>query len=120
VTGACDVSGGRRATRLDKKGYRVVAGVSKQADAKSLTDEGCERLTPITIDVTKDRSITAAKNKVQRAVGKDGLVGLVNNAGVGGGGPIEFMSLDDFRATLEVNLVGQLAVTQAFLPQLRK
>lgn len=120
VTGASTGIGRATALLLDKKGYRVFAGVRKQADAKSLTDDGSERLTPITIDVTKDRSITAAKNKVQRAVGKDGLVGLVNNAGVGGGGPIEFMPLDDFRATLEVNLVGQLAVTQAFLPQVRK
>ncbi len=120
VTGASTGIGRATALMLDRKGYRVFAGVRKQADAKSLQEEGSDRLTPITIDVTKDRSITAAKNKVQRAVGKDGLVGLVNNAGVGGGGPIEFMPLDDFRDTLEVNLVGQLAVTQAFLPQLRK
>jgi NAD(P)-dependent dehydrogenase (short-subunit alcohol dehydrogenase family) len=70
--------------------------------------------------VTQDRSISSAKQKVQRAVGKDGLVGLVNNAGVGGGGPIEFMDLKSFRDTLEVNLVGQIAVSQAFMPLLRQ
>jgi NAD(P)-dependent dehydrogenase (short-subunit alcohol dehydrogenase family) len=47
-------------------------------------------------------------------------VGLVNNAGVGGGGPIEFMPLDELRDTLEVNLIGQVAVTQAFIPLIRK
>jgi NAD(P)-dependent dehydrogenase (short-subunit alcohol dehydrogenase family) len=62
----------------------------------------------------------AAKDKVQRAVGKDGLVGLVNNAGVGDGGPVETMDLDILRNVLEVNLVGQVAVTQAFLPLIRK
>jgi NAD(P)-dependent dehydrogenase (short-subunit alcohol dehydrogenase family) len=120
VTGASTGIGRATALLLDKKGYRVFAGVRKQADAKSLDEEGSDRLTPITIDVTKDRSIKAARDKVRRAVGKDGLVGLVNNAGVGGGGPIEFMDLKSFRDTLEVNLVGQIAVSQAFMSQLRK
>ena len=120
VTGASTGIGRATALLLDKKGYRVFAGVRKQADAKSLAEDGSDRLTPITIDVTKDRSIKAARDKVQRAVGKDGLVGLVNNAGVGGGGPIEFMDLKSFRDTLEVNLVGQIAVSQAFMSQLRR
>jgi NAD(P)-dependent dehydrogenase (short-subunit alcohol dehydrogenase family) len=120
VTGASTGIGRATALLLDRSGYRVFAGVRKQADAKSLEEEGSEKLTPITIDVTKQRSITAAKNKVQRAVGKEGLVGLVNNAGVGDGGPVETMDLDVFRNVLEVNLVGQIAVTQAFLPLIRK
>jgi NAD(P)-dependent dehydrogenase (short-subunit alcohol dehydrogenase family) len=120
VTGASTGIGRATALYLDKKGYRVFAGVRKQADAKSLAEVGSDRLTPITIDVTKDRSIKAAKDKVQRAVGKDGLVGLVNNAGVGDGGPVETMALDILRNVLEVNLVGQVAVTQAFLPLIRK
>jgi NAD(P)-dependent dehydrogenase (short-subunit alcohol dehydrogenase family) len=120
VTGASTGIGRATALLLDKKGYRVFAGVRKQADAKSLAEEGSDRLTPITIDVTKDRSIKAAKDKVQRAAGKDGLVGLVNNAGIGRGGPIEVMPIEDFRVNLEVNVVGQVAVTQAFLPMVRK
>lgn len=121
VTGASAGIGRATALLLDAKGYRVFAGVRKQADAKSLSEEASDRLTPITIDVTKPRSIAAAKQRVGRAVGKEGLVGLVNNAGVGGGGgPMEFMDLDDLRDTLEVNLMGQVAVTQAFLAQLRK
>jgi NAD(P)-dependent dehydrogenase (short-subunit alcohol dehydrogenase family) len=120
ITGASTGIGRATALLLDKKGYRVFAGVRKQADATSLEEEGSERLTPIIIDVTKKRSITTARQKVQRAVGDDGLVGLVNNAGVGGGGPVEFMPLADFRKTLEVNLVGQIAVTQSFLPLIRK
>ena len=120
VTGASTGIGRATALFLDKKGYHVFAGVRKKADAESLAKEGSDRLTPITIDVTKDRSIKAAKDKVQRAVGKDGLVGLVNNAGVGDGGPVETMDLDILRNVLEVNLVGQVAVTQAFLPMIRK
>src|SRR5262249_13103295 len=52
--------------------------------------------------------------------GDQGLLGLVNNAGIGGGGPIEFLDLDEIRNVIDVNLVGQIAVTQAFLALLRR
>ena len=120
VTGASTGIGRATALYLDKEGYRVFAGVRKEADAESLIEVASDRLTPITIDVTEDGSIKAAKDEVERAVGDDGLVGLVNNAGVGGGGPIEFMDLDSFRDTLEINLVGQIAVTQAFMSLIRE
>ncbi|MGC1799683.1 MAG: SDR family NAD(P)-dependent oxidoreductase [Solirubrobacterales bacterium] len=120
VTGASTGIGRATALLLDMKGYTVFAGVRKEHDAKSLAAEGSDRLTPITIHVTEERSIADAKRTVEQAVGKEGLVGLVNNAGVGGGGPIEFMPLDSFRETLEVNLVGQIAVTQAFMQLIRQ
>ena len=120
VTGASTGIGRATALFLDRKGYRVFAGVRKEADAESLAEEGSDRLTPITIDVTEQPSIASAKDEVQRAIGKDGLVGLVNNAGVGDGGPVETMDLDVLRNVLEVNLVGQVAVTQAFLPLIRE
>ena len=120
VTGASTGIGRATALLLDKNGYRVFAGVRKQADAESLAEDGSDRLTPITIDVTESDSIKAAEEKVQQAVGEEGLVGLVNNAGVGDGGPVETMDLDILRNVLEVNLVGQVAVTQAFLPLIRE
>jgi short-subunit dehydrogenase len=120
ITGASTGIGRETALLLDKKGYTVFAGVRKQEDAKALSDQGSDRLTPITIDVVDQRSIADARSEVERAVGEEGLVGLVNNAGVGGGGPIEFMSLESLRETLEINLVGQVAVTQAFLPLIRQ
>jgi NAD(P)-dependent dehydrogenase (short-subunit alcohol dehydrogenase family) len=119
VTGASTGIGRATALLLDEKGYRVFAGVRKDEDAKSLKQEGSDRLKPIKIDVTKERSIQTAARNVKRALGDEGLVGLVNNAGVGGGGPVEFIPIDDFRNTIEVNLIGQLAVTQAFLPLIR-
>jgi len=120
VTGGSTGIGRATALFLDRKGYRVFAGVRKEDDAKALSEAGSDRLAPITIDVTEERSISAAEQEVQRAVGKDGLVGVINNAGVGGGGPIEVTPIDDFRDALEVNLIGQVAVTQAFLPLIRK
>lgn len=120
ITGASTGIGRATALYLDRQGYRVFAGVRKQADAKSLKEEGSDSLTPVTIDVSSQRSINSAKSKVQRAVGRDGLEALFNNAGIGRGGPIEFLDLDDLRQNLEINLVGQVAVTQAFLPLLRE
>jgi NAD(P)-dependent dehydrogenase (short-subunit alcohol dehydrogenase family) len=121
VTGASTGIGRATALYLDGKGYRVFAGVRKEADGEKLQEEASERLSPVIIDVTNQPSVNAAKRKISRAVGKDGLAGLVNNAGVGGGGgPIEFMDLQDLYETLDVNLFGQVAVTQAFLPLLRK
>src|SRR4051794_20978645 len=120
VTGASTGIGRATALDLDEKGYRVFAGVRKDEDAKALKQAGSDRLKPIKIDVTKERSIATAARNVKRALGDEGLVGLVNNAGVGGGGPVEFVPIDDFRHTIEVNLIGQVAVTQAFLSLIRK
>jgi NAD(P)-dependent dehydrogenase (short-subunit alcohol dehydrogenase family) len=72
------------------------------------------------LDVTDADQIASARQQVAEAVGEQGLTGLVNNAGVGGGGPIEFMPLDELRSTLEINLIGQVAVTQAFIPLIRR
>jgi NAD(P)-dependent dehydrogenase (short-subunit alcohol dehydrogenase family) len=120
VTGASTGIGRATALLLDGRGYRVFAGVRKEADAEELRKRGSDRLTPVTLDVTKADQIDAVREQVAEAVGKGGLAGVVNNAGVGGGGPIEFMPLDELRGTLEVNLIGQVAVTQAFIPLIRR
>jgi NAD(P)-dependent dehydrogenase (short-subunit alcohol dehydrogenase family) len=120
VTGASTGIGRATALYLDREGYSVFAGVRKQKDAESLEEVGSDRLTPITIDVTEERSIKAAEQTVHGAVGEEGLAGLVNNAGVGFGGPVEYIPLDDYRQSFEVNFFGQIAVTQAFLPHLRR
>jgi NAD(P)-dependent dehydrogenase (short-subunit alcohol dehydrogenase family) len=120
VTGASTGIGRATALLLDANGYRVFAGVRKEEDARELAKDGSDRLTPITIDVTDAGQIESARQEVAEAVGEQGVAGLVNNAGVGGGGPIEFMPLDELRRTLEINLIGQVAVTQAFIPLIRK
>jgi NAD(P)-dependent dehydrogenase (short-subunit alcohol dehydrogenase family) len=120
VTGASTGIGRATALYLDQADYRVFAGVRNQKDAKSLKEAGSDRLTPITIDVAKERSIKAAEQRVRKALGKEGLAALVNNAGVGFGGPVEYIPLDDYRQSFEVNYFGQIAVTQAFLPLLRR
>ena len=120
ITGASTGIGEACALRLDKLGWRVFAGVRKEADAERLKKEGSERLTPVLIDVTDEGSIMKAEETVRVAVGEAGLAGLVNNAGVGIHGPLEFLPIEDLRRQLEVNTIGQIAVTQAFLPLIRK
>ena len=119
VTGSSTGIGRSCALELDRRGFAVFAGVRKEADADALRAAGSERLRPLTIDVTEPDQIAAAVGVVAEG-SPAGLAGLVNNAGVGVGGPLELIPIDDFRRQIEVNLIGQVAVTQAFLPALRR
>jgi NAD(P)-dependent dehydrogenase (short-subunit alcohol dehydrogenase family) len=119
VTGASSGIGATCALRLDRLGYQVFAGVRKPEDGQSLATQASSRLVPLILDVTKPAEIEAATARVRELVGASGLAGLVNNAGVGVGGPIEFVPVDQFRMVFEVNVFGLLAVTQAMLPLLR-
>jgi NAD(P)-dependent dehydrogenase (short-subunit alcohol dehydrogenase family) len=120
VTGASTGIGRACALRLDRLGFQVFAGIRRDADAKALKKKAKGGLTTLLIDVTEEASISAAAEAVDNAVGEDGLSGLVNNAGVVVPGPLEFLPLADLRSQMEVNVIGQVAVTQAFLPLLRK
>jgi NAD(P)-dependent dehydrogenase (short-subunit alcohol dehydrogenase family) len=119
ITGASTGIGRACALHLDRLGWRVFAGVRKESAFASLRAEASPGLVPILLDVTDRQSIKNAAKLVAEAVGPAGLSGLVNNAGVPLGGPIEFLDLDEVRAQFEVNVFGVLAVTQAFLPLLR-
>jgi NAD(P)-dependent dehydrogenase (short-subunit alcohol dehydrogenase family) len=118
VTGASTGIGRASALRLDRLGWSVFAGVRRDEDAEDLRAAGSERLQPIRLDVTDEDGVGAVAEEVGEKAG-DGLDGLVNNAGIAVPGPLETLALDDFRRQLEVNLTGQLAVTQAMLPLIR-
>jgi NAD(P)-dependent dehydrogenase (short-subunit alcohol dehydrogenase family) len=119
ITGASTGIGRATALHLDGKGWRVFAGVRKDEDAASLRDAGSELLVPLMLDVTDAGQITAAAERIGSEVGEAGLDGLVNNAGVAMPSPLETLPIDDFRRQVEINLTGQVAVTQALLPQVR-
>jgi NAD(P)-dependent dehydrogenase (short-subunit alcohol dehydrogenase family) len=124
VTGASTGIGRATALRLAAAGWAVWAGVRSGADGDRLSRDGGERLTPIHLDVTDQRSIEQAVAQISGSVGTGGLVagglnGLINSAGSTGVGPIEYLPLDDWRRVFEVNVIGQIAVTRAFLPLLR-
>ena len=120
VTGASTGIGRATALQLDAVGLRVFAGVRRQQDGDDLRRER-PGIMPVLIDVTDAASLAAAVETVAQQLGPDeGLAGLVNNAGISGGSPAEFMAIDGVRRMLEVNVIGMVATTQAFLPLLRR
>jgi NAD(P)-dependent dehydrogenase (short-subunit alcohol dehydrogenase family) len=119
VTGCSSGIGRSTALRLARAGQHVYAGVRKPADAdrlaRSAAGEGGE-ITPVILDVTEPGHIAAVAAAIDEHTGPAGLDGLVNNAGYGLACPAELVPLDAFRRQLDVNVTGQLAVTQAVLP----
>jgi NAD(P)-dependent dehydrogenase (short-subunit alcohol dehydrogenase family) len=118
ISGSSTGIGRACALRLDRAGFRVFAGVRNRSDAESLDAEGSERLEPVILDVTDDGTIDVTRDRIEQETGGR-LAGLVNNAGVAMGGPVEALPLDALRRQLEVNVTGQVAVTQAMLPMIR-
>ena len=119
VTGASTGIGAACVAELHRRGYQVFAGIRKSEDGERLQREISESVEPVRIDVQDEASIRKAADFVAERVGEAGLQGLVNNAGIVISLPMEFFPLDEFRRQMEVNLTGQIAVTQAFLPLLR-
>jgi NAD(P)-dependent dehydrogenase (short-subunit alcohol dehydrogenase family) len=122
ITGASTGIGAACALHLDRLGFLVFAGVRKEQDGSLLQQQGAgaHRLVPILLDVTDGESIRKAQEFVAEKVEQAGLFGLINNAGIAVAGPLEAVPVHDFRRQLEVNVIGQVAVTQAFLPLLRQ
>ena len=97
ITG-CSTGIGRTTTRmLDRDGWRVFAGVRGEEDAESLRADCSSRVQPVLLDVTQPASIEQAAKDVAGALGDDGLAGLVNNAGIGITGPVEYLDLEAMR-----------------------
>lgn len=121
VTGASTGIGAAVAQRMVRAGWEVFAGVRKREDGERLVEvSGSARLVPVLIDVVDQASVDAAAAEVTGALAGKGLDGIVNNAGIAVGGPVEHLPLDEWRRQLEVNVLGQIAATQAFLPLLRR
>ena len=122
VTGTSSGIGRATALALATGGYRVFAGVRQHEHGQALVREARAlgvNLVPLIIDVTDAASISAAASDVTAAAGDDGIAALVNNAGIGMTWPLESIPLHELRRIFEVNVFGQVAVIQAFLPLLR-
>lgn len=117
ITGASTGIGASTAELLAREGFLAFAGVRDDGAAERLASRHA-RIRPIRIDVTDRSSIAAAARSVL-ASGSP-LRAVVNNAGIAVAGPLEFLPLDDIRRQFEVNVFGAIAVSQAFLPQLRE
>ena len=120
ITGASTGIGAACALHLDRLGFVVFAGVRKSEDGVVLQKAGSDRLVPLELDVT-DRTTIQKSHAVVFEASKDrGLFGLINNAGIAVVGPLEAVPISDLRQQLEVNVIGQVAVIQAFLPLVRQ
>jgi NAD(P)-dependent dehydrogenase (short-subunit alcohol dehydrogenase family) len=120
ITGASTGIGAACAIGCAERGMTVLAGVRDLVAGDALQATGGKAIIPVQLDVTDGESITNAADVVARHVGEAGLSGLVNNAGIAIGSPLELIPLQQLRRQLEVNVVGQIAVTQAVLPLLRR
>src|SRR5579884_3671956 len=116
VTGASTGIGRACAFRFAELGYRTFAGIRKPSDGEALKAESSGKIEPVHLDVTHSESIAGAVE----AVGDLPLAGLINNAGIATLGPLELLPIDAWRKQFEVNVIGLVAVTQAFLPLLRR
>lgn len=120
ITGASSGIGEAAIELLQGHGFRVFPTVRKEADAEKIRkvlnspDDVCF------LDVTKQDSIDQFYEDLKAKLNGDPLYALVNNAGLAVPGPMELVTPDDWRMQLEVNLVGQVALTQKMLPLLRE
>lgn len=117
VTGASTGIGLDACRELAARGFRVFGSVRRREDARSLEESGA---TAVVLDVTDAGSVRAAAERVRELRAGTPLVGLVNNAGIASPGPLELLDLEEFRRVFEVNVLGVVAATQAFLPQLKE
>jgi NAD(P)-dependent dehydrogenase (short-subunit alcohol dehydrogenase family) len=115
VTGASTGLGAATARELARKGFHVLAGVRRKADADALRTDGVE---PHILDITVDSDVAAIADRVARDPLHRPLRALINNAGIAINAPVETLPLAEWRRQFEVNLFGHIAMTQALLPAL--
>lgn len=118
VTGASTGIGHGCVRVLTTAGFHVFPAVRKPADADRLVAEFGAKVTPLLFDVTDPNAVAAAARQVDTALQGRTLFGLVNNAGMAVAGPLLYLRIEDFQRQLDINVTGQLVVTQAFAPLL--
>lgn len=114
ITGAARGIGRVATLRLAEAGWDVLAGVRDEAAGVELVAAAPGRITTVRLDITDEADVAGLRERLP-----DRLDAVVNNAGIVVGGPIEAVPLAELRRQFEVNVVGQVAVTQAVLPLLR-
>jgi NAD(P)-dependent dehydrogenase (short-subunit alcohol dehydrogenase family) len=127
VTGASSGIGRATALALADAGFHVFAGMHHEHHLDALDGHPRGRITPLRMDITDTAQLDAAARTVERELAGGSatgsatvLTGLVNNAGISVMGPMEAVRLDAVRHQFEVNFIGQIAATQAFLPLLHR
>ena len=118
ITGVSTGIGFGAAKEFVTHGYQVFGSVRREADAARLKAELGDNFTPLIFDITDIGAVRSAACQVETIIGDRILNGLINNAGMATSGTLMHQPLDEIRLQFEVNVVGQIGVTQAFLPLL--
>lgn len=120
ITGASSGIGESCAVFLSRLGFTVFAGVREKSAAEKLALQNPEKIIPVFIDITNQTMIDNVFELINQKAGQQGLYGLVNNAGIGFGAPIECIPPEQLKKVFEINVFGQIAMIQTFLPLIRK
>lgn len=120
ITGASSGIGRASVALMSQAGWRVFATVRKSADQQKLQEAYGENIPSVVMDVEDESSVKAAAAQITMHLDGRGLDGLVNCAGIGVVRPVEYASVADIRQIYEINVFGQISVSQSLLPLLRK
>lgn len=126
ITGATAGIGRHAALELVRLGHHVLATGRREnalddlaREARGIAASG-GKLDTLRLDVTDDHAVEASVARVMELTDGKGIDVLVNNAGYGQMGPLESVSSADLRKQFETNVFGLMAVTRAYVPQMRK
>jgi len=119
ITGVSTGIGRSTAELLCQKGYHVIGSVRKIEDASALQAQFADSFTPVVFDVANEKDVFSCADELMNRISTP-LVGVVNNAGIALGGPILHLDVSTFRKQFEINVMGVLSVTKAFMPWLQR
>ena len=118
ITGASTGIGYASVKYLLEQGYFVFGSVRSEEDAKRLEAEFGTFFQALCFDVTDEAAVHRAKEQLVAQLGGRGLAGLVNNAGIAIAGPLAHIPMEQIKWQFDVNVIGLIQVTKAFLPLL--
>ena len=118
VTGTSSGIGRGLCQALIEKGYKVFGTVRNRKDATELKKEFGENLDALLVDVTEEKQVIKAKERVQNYLNGKPLTALINNAGIATLGPVEFLTTSDFKKQIDTKILGTFLCTKIFLPLL--
>lgn len=119
ITGASSGIGRACVSQLSQAGWKIFATVRKTIDQSRLQSEDAN-VTAVLMDVKDRASITAAAQQISSQLKGRALGGLINVAGIGTVAPMEYATAEAMQEIFDINVFGQIAITQVFLPFIRK